>query len=80
MSIDSLLPEKLGQLSNLNICFESVFDWYLIQLIVCLNPDFKCCNNFPLSSVEVLSGKWSFVSVIANVVAWFEATLDITQF
>ena len=57
-----------------------VFEWYLFQLIVCLNPDFNCCNSFVLSWVgEITTGTKYFVSVIANVVFWFAAALDITQ-
>ena len=46
-----------------------------------LNHDFNCCNSFALSSVDKVTTRTkSFVSVIANVVAWFAAALDITQF
>ena len=43
--------ENLEQLSNLDIDFLHVFgaEWYLVQLIVLLKPDFNCCNNFALS-------------------------------
>ena len=46
-----------------------------------MNPDFNCCNIFPLSPADkVTTGSWSFVSVIANVVPWFAAAFGITKF
>ena len=77
-----LLPEILDQLSDLNIGFApATFDGNLVQLIVRLNPDFDSCSSFALSSLDkVTVGEKSFVSAVANVVAWFSAELDqITQ-
>ena len=46
-----------------------------------LNPDFNFCGNFALSWVDkVTARRQSFVSVIANVIAWFALILDKTQF
>ena len=45
-----------------------------------MNTDFNCCISFVLLSVDkVTTGTQSFASVIANVVAWFAAALDIKQ-
>ena len=45
---------------------------YLFQLIVLLNPDFNCSNNFLLSWVDkVTTGTYSFVSAILNLVLDF---------
>ena len=46
-----LLFENLDQSDNLDIGFYALFDnfyWYILQLIVCLNPDFNCCSSFVL--------------------------------
>ena len=43
-----LMPEKLDQYGSCT-SFNS-FDWYLLQIIVPLKPDFNCCSNFVLLS------------------------------
>ena len=58
-----------------------VFVSYLFQLIVYLNLDFNCCNNFALSSIDkVTTGTKRFCISYCKFVAWFSAALDITQF
>ena len=73
------LPENFDQLSNLNIGFVSVL-LFLIDIccfcivVISVDCSFKndCCNSFALSWVDkVTTWTQSFVSVIANVVAWF---------
>ena len=60
------------------MCF---FYWYLFQLSVPLNPDFNCCSNFVLSWVDkLITGAYSLVPLIANIVDWFALVLDKTQF
>ena len=46
-----LFPEKLFQLSNVNMGLEHSVLFFCF-LIVRLNPDFNCCNSFALSSVD----------------------------
>ena len=74
--------ENLDQLSNLNICYIAYVDtlyWYLFQIIMCLNPDFNCCNNFALFWVDKFTNRTlSFVLVIANLATWSAATFDDT--
>ena len=64
------LLEILDHLRNLNIV--SFFHWrfWLIFIpVVLLIPDFNCSNNFVLSWVDnVKTGRYSFVSAIANFV------------
>ena len=50
-----LFLQNLYQLQNLNICFAFdlfFLDWYLVQLVVLLKPDFNCLSNFKLSLVD----------------------------
>ena len=50
----------------------------MFQLITLLKPDFNCCNNFSLSSVDkVTTGTYKFVSVISNFLS--RVKLVITQ-
>ena len=51
--------------------------WYLFQIIMPLNPDFNCCNNFALFWVDkFIIRTLSFVLVIVNVATWSAATFD----
>ena len=43
-----------------------------------MNPGFNCNSALPLID-KVTTGVQSFVLVIAHVVAWFAAKLDVTQ-
>ena len=46
-----------------------------------LSPHLNCCNSFALSWVDKVTARSQcFESVVANVVAWFVAALDITHF
>ena len=50
-----VFPERLDQLSNLNIVFFHslvTFNRYLFQLIALVNPNFNCCNSFASSKVD----------------------------
>ena len=64
------LLEILDHLRNLNIV--SFFHWHFwlkFILVVLLTPDFNCSSNFVLSWVDnVKTGRYSFVSVIANFI------------
>ena len=77
-----LLLKNLDQFRNLNIDFVfsvETFGWYLFSLIVLLKTHLNSSSIFPLSWVnKVTIGIKSFVSVIANVVAFF--SLDSTNF
>ena len=80
-----LLPKPFGLIKKSKYGFGafnvSIFEWYLFPLIVRLNPDFNCCNSFTLSRAnDVTTGTKSFVLVIANVITWFAAASNITQF
>ena len=46
------------------------FDWYLLQLIVPLKPDFNCLSNFALSEIDKFTtATQSFASVNTNLLA-----------
>ena len=58
------------------LCFYFYF-WLIFIGVVFLKPDFNCYNSFALSWVDkVTTWTQSFVSVIANVVAWFVVVPD----
>ena len=49
-------------------------------MIFILDSCDNCCDSFALYWVDkVTNGTWSFVSVILNIAAWFEAALHIAQ-
>ena len=77
-----LVFSKFGSSRDINTRFYiyiDTFDWYLFQLTVLLDPDFKCCYMFLLCWLKgVITGRTSFVSVIANVPR--PAELVIIQF
>ena len=82
-----LLPEnlKLSSIKKSKYLFGAfcvvILGSYLSPLILCLNHDFNHCNSFALSSVDKFTIRiLSFVSVMANAVAWLAAELRITKF
>ena len=73
---------KLGPIKYSKYLLHAYVDtlyWYLFQIIMCLNPDFNCCNNFALFWVDKFTNRTlSFVLVIANLATWSAATFDDT--
>ena len=45
-----LLPKKFKYFFG-ELCVV-LFGSYLFHLIVCLNPDYNCCNSFALPSID----------------------------
>ena len=51
-------------------------DWYLLQLIILLKPDFNYSSTFASSWVDkVTTGTYSFVSVILNLLSPVESVI-----
>ena len=82
-----VLKRTLNHLAKLVQCLRwfnacvATLDRYLFHWIAFLKPDFNCWSSFALHAVDkVTTGTSSFVSVIANFVAWSTALDFITQF
>ena len=79
--MEDFTPWKLGSIKRSKHGFGActdTFSWYFFQLIVLLKLDFNFSSNLILSWVDkVTTGTYSYVSVIANVVAF--VSLDNTH-